>query len=106
MSPLFRGAQCGQTTADVLQSGLSSQEDSLTSPDVVVMLPLVQSGFSWLPIFQRYFTGSCSTRYSPGSAGPLLQCNFSAKHHLACTGEYLGFFPPQGQDLAFAFAWL
>lgn len=50
-----------------------------------------------------HFAGSCSTRCSPG---PLLESGFPAKHHPACTGEYLGFLPPQGQDLAFPFAWI
>lgn len=81
----------------MLQSGLSSQEDSLASFDLAVMLSLVQPAFSWLPIFQRYFAGSCSTRGSPGSPGPLLECSFPAKHHLACTGEYLGFFLLKGR---------
>lgn len=54
----------------------------------------------------KVLTRSCSTRCSPGSPGPLLECSFPPKHHLACTGEYLGFLPPQEWDLAFAFAWL
>lgn len=57
MSPLFWGVQCGQTTANVIQSGLSSQEDSHSSPDLVVTLSLVQSGISWLPIFQKCLLG-------------------------------------------------
>lgn len=89
-----------------LQRCSSRGEDSPTSSDLVLTLSLMQPGSCWLPMPQGHFAFSRSTWCPPGAPGPLLQSCFPAKHHPACTGDYLGFLPPPGQVSAFSFALL
>lgn len=92
------------TTPDVLRPRLSSGEDSPTSLDLVVTLCQAQAGCCWPPMPEGHVAGSRSTWCPPRAPEPLLQSCFSGKHPPGCTGGYLWFLPPQGQDLTFPFA--
>lgn len=97
VSLLLRSPDVDRPLQICSSQGFAVEKTHSTFLDLVVTLSLVQPGFSWLPILQGHFVGPSSTRCLPG---PLLESSFPAKHHPACIGEYLGFLPPQGQDLA------